>query len=132
MLTTFDSPDFVFTCTSRIRSNTPLQSLTMANDEAMVELARGLGRRLLEVKGSDEERIKRAYELCLSRPPASHESVILQKFLKQQIVEFKADASAAIKAAGSDLPEGADPAQSAAWNSVARALINLDEFITRE
>jgi cytochrome c553 len=132
MLTTFDSPDFVFACTSRNRSNTPLQSLTMANDEAMVELARGLGRRLLKTKGTDEARIKRAYEICLSRPPAPYESVLLLKFLKQQTAEFSADAAAAGQAAGPELPEGAMPAQAAAWVAVARALINLDEFITRE
>lgn len=133
MLTTFDSPDFVFTCTSRLRSNTPLQSLAMANDEAMVELARGLGIRVLkEETGTDEARIKRAFMLCLSRPPTSHESGLLVQYLKQQTDEFNADASAAGEAAGPGLPEGVKPVQAAVWTAAARALINLDEFITRE
>ena len=45
MLTTFDTPRFNTTCTRRMRSNTPLQALTLANDEAMLETARALGRR---------------------------------------------------------------------------------------
>jgi hypothetical protein len=132
MLTTFDSPDFVFTCTSRIRSNTPLQSLTMANDEVMVELARGLGRRLLKVKGSNEARIKRAFKLCLARLSTPHETELLVKFMNQQTKEFEADPASAGKAAGPKIPEGVQPAEAAAWTALARALINLDEFITRE
>jgi len=54
MLTTFDAPDFQSVCTHRVRSNTPLQSLTMANDKALFEMAQGLARRLLtEVDGVD-------------------------------------------------------------------------------
>ena len=47
MLTTFDTPDFNTTCTRRTRSNTPLQSLTLANDVAMIEAARAMAKRLL-------------------------------------------------------------------------------------
>ena len=31
-----------------------------------------------------------------------------------------------------DLPEGTDAPELAAWSSVSRVLLNLDEFITRE
>ncbi|HQR33074.1 MAG TPA: PSD1 and planctomycete cytochrome C domain-containing protein, partial [Blastocatellia bacterium] len=37
LFTTFDSPDFQQVCTRRFRSNTPLQSLTLANDPAFLE-----------------------------------------------------------------------------------------------
>ena len=33
---------------------------------------------------------------------------------------------------GSEAVPGAEPARAAAWTAVARVLINLDEFITRE
>ncbi len=46
LFATFDAPDFQTACTRRPRSNTPLQSLTVANDAAFVELAQGLALRL--------------------------------------------------------------------------------------
>ncbi len=48
LFTTFDAPDFQTSCTRRPRSNTPLQSLTVANDAAFVELAQGLALRLAQ------------------------------------------------------------------------------------
>ncbi len=51
MLTTFDVPSLNQTCTRRDRSNTPLQSLTMANDEAMFEMTQALARRVLSRTG---------------------------------------------------------------------------------
>ena len=41
-LTVFDAPDGTSTCTRRIRSNTPLQALTLLNDQAFLEMAQGL------------------------------------------------------------------------------------------
>ncbi|MEK6233099.1 MAG: DUF1553 domain-containing protein, partial [Planctomycetales bacterium] len=46
MLETFDSPKFNAACTQRDRSNTPLQSLTIANSQAMFELAGHFGARI--------------------------------------------------------------------------------------
>ena len=48
LFTTFDAPDFSTVCTRRIRSNTPLQALTVANDEAFVEIAQGLAARVIK------------------------------------------------------------------------------------
>ncbi len=44
-LTTFDAPGGVQACTRRLRSDTPLQALTLLNDPAFVEIARGLAAR---------------------------------------------------------------------------------------
>ena len=41
-MSVFDFPDPNVTCTRRVRSNTPLQSLTLANDETFFEFAKAL------------------------------------------------------------------------------------------
>lgn len=133
LLTTFDSPDFQSVCTGRVRSNTPLQSLTLANDESLFELAQGLGARLLrEVPDDDDERIRRAFLLCYSRPPSLSERNAVASFCKTQFASFQADPAAAGMVASDMRPEGVDVATAAAWTAVARALMNTDEFITRE
>jgi len=133
MLTTFDVPRFNTTCTRRTRSNTPLQSLTMANDETMLEFAQALGRRLAkQLSNSDNERIDYGYLLCFSRYPDEVERNELLNFLAQQRREFENSPEAATKIVGDKVPEGVSVNETAAWTTLARVLMNLDEFITRE
>lgn len=132
MLSTFDAPDFSTTCTRRESSNTPLQSLAVANDQAMVELAQGLARRLIRSADTDQQRIEWAYWICFSRPPTDFERHRVQQYLSQQREQFSERPEDAGRVAGEPLPDGSCVDQVAAWTSVARVLINLDEFITRE
>jgi hypothetical protein len=130
MLTTFDSPVFNTACTFRQRSNTPLQALTMANDETMVEMARALGRRIWAHSGNDRDRLDYAYQLCFSRPVEAYELGRLEQYLDQQRQEYAVAQEAAGKLAGE---AGEKPAaEAAAWTALARVLLNLDEFVTRE
>ena len=132
MLSNFDTPNFQAVCTRRERSNTPLQSLNLANDPAMIEIARGLARRVLsEDHGGGGAGIKRAFELCLSRPPTGEEAARLAVYFRQQQRAYQSDAESATAIAPSDLPAHIDPAAGAAWTALARVLLNLDEFITR-
>jgi mono/diheme cytochrome c family protein len=124
MLTTFDTPRFNTTCTMRVRSNTPLQSLTMANDEAMLEMAAALGRRIQQQTDLDEERIRFAFRLCFAREPRPEESTRLLTFLKDNRQQFETVTvePGAIQQAAEDRM----------WTIVSRTLMNLDEFIVRE
>jgi len=137
LLTTFDSPDFQSVCTARVRSNTPLQSLTLANDEAMFELAQGLAARLLEtVPGTAEsatrERIRLAFAICFSRAPTANEVNAVGSFLEGRIAEFVRHPDRARAVSPSrPLPAG-KAAPAASWTAVARALLNTDEFLVRE
>jgi len=134
-LTVFDFPESNVTCTRRVRSNTPLQALTLANDEVFVECARVLARRVLaEEHPDDVSRIASAFSRCLARSPSETEMDRLARFLLERRAEFHVDSSSAAKlaGAGSEASAGEDAVDVAAWTELARALLNLDEFITRE
>lgn len=109
MLSTFDTPDFNTTCTQRERSNTPLQSLTLANDPAQMEFVHALAKRLQkETSLTDSQRIERCFHLCLCRPPSKEESSRLLKYFQTH----------------NDAAKG--------WIGVVRVVVNLDEFVTRD
>lgn len=112
MLETFDVPKFNATCTRRDRSNTPLQSLTVANSQAMYELAQAFGDTLASADGSERERLKLGFRKCFSRVPNQRELDALEGYLKTSQQRFQETEQA--------------------WTAVARLLMNLDEFITRE
>ncbi|HEY1380275.1 MAG TPA: PSD1 and planctomycete cytochrome C domain-containing protein [Gemmataceae bacterium] len=131
-LLVFDAPDAASSCTRRLRSNTPLQALTLLNDQAYVELAAGLAGRLLrEPAADDDARLRSAVRLCLGRDPAPAELARLRQFLDLQTAEYESDSEAAKKLAAG-VGVDVEPTRAAAWAAVARVLINLDEFITRE
>jgi hypothetical protein len=112
-LIVFDAPDAGTTCTRRNRSNTPLQALTLLNDQGFYEFAQALARRVLkEGPADDGGRVAYAFRLCLGRPPRERERQVLLRLLQRE--------------------RGAAGPEAAAWTSVARVLLNLDEFITRE
>ncbi len=111
-LTVFDAPNASQTCTRRNRSNTPLQALTLLNDEMFFECAQALAPQLERAAGDDIARIDAAYRRCFARRPNAAEGATLLALLADE------------------RRDGAD--ERAAWTSVARVLLNLDEFITRE
>ena len=110
-----------------------MQALNLLNDPAFFEAAQGLAARVLTEAPSDEfrDRLTHAYRLCLSRKPSSREADRLATYFEQQREIFSADEAARAEAASFHAPDVARE-EAAAWVSVSRALMNLDEFITRE
>lgn len=133
-LMTFDAPDANTACTRRPRSNTPLQALTLANDRVFVEAAQGLAVRVLKESPSaaEPERLRHAFRLCFAREPSAVESARLAQLLASQRQTFAGAEEDAKKVAPVNLPAEVAVADAAAWTAVARVLLNLDEFITRE
>ncbi len=132
-LMVFDAPESTTTCTRRNRSNTPLQSLTLLNDQAFFEFAQALaGRALREGPKNEDKRVRYLFRLCLSREPSDAELQRLVRLAAEQRAEFEADPEAAKSLASTEFAKGIEPKQFAAWAMVARVLLNLDEFITRE
>lgn len=131
-LTTFDAPDSNLTCTRRLRSTTPLQALNLLNDPVFFEAAQALAVRVLrEAPGGVDSRLDYAFELCLARKPSMSEREKLRAYLDKQATIFHEESGAANQALPAKL-EGIDPVTAGTWVALSRALLNLDEFITRE
>ena len=132
MLTTFDSPRFNTTCTRRDRSNTPLQSLTLSNDQSMVEFARGFAARIMaSSEDVHENRLAMAFNIAMSRAPSSLEMERLTAYWDKVFEDFRQnpDAARALLGIGESTKNFEEDA---AWTAICRVLLNLDEFITRE
>jgi len=126
--TTFDAPSGEACVARRDLSNTPLQSLTLLNDESFIEAAQALGRQALSQPDDDEARLTHLFRRCLTRPPRASETGILVALLNDTRGRLARGELNAAEIA----PEGGGPAaERAAWTVVARALLNLDETITK-
>ncbi|WP_435010281.1 PSD1 and planctomycete cytochrome C domain-containing protein [Tundrisphaera lichenicola] len=85
MLSVFDAPSIVTTCTRRTASTMPLQSLSLLNSRFVVDRARGFSDRLRREAGEDpDRRISRAFLLATGRPPVEEERSAALKFLALQ------------------------------------------------
>jgi hypothetical protein len=112
LLAAFDVPDGNQVCPRRDRSNTPIQALTLLNDPAFVECTQALGLRLIQISGGREQRLRQAFPLCLGRPASKAELDVMRDLVTKQEQQKQTERSV--------------------WTGVARTLLNLEEFITRE
>jgi hypothetical protein len=133
LFATFDAPDGNTVCTRRARSNTPLGALMLANDGSLFEMFQGLALRTLkEAPSGDADRVRYAFRRCLSREPSLVEVQRLVRYVQAQRAALAAAPDQATKIAPAPLPEGVSAPEAATWVSLARVLMNLDEFITRD
>ena len=119
----------------RARSNTPLQALVLLNDPTYVESARALAALMIHEGGAQAKtRIERGFQRVLSRVPRAQELEVLSALLERHYDQYRADQAAALAIIGTGLapnPGDIDPVDLAAWTSVARVILNLQETITR-
>jgi hypothetical protein len=96
---TFDATSREFCTVRRVRTNTPLQALTLLNDEAFFEAARALGARALaEVSASatqaaaslEKTRAAYAFRLCTSRAPTEAEATRIVRSYEVQRAHYRA------------------------------------------
>jgi len=131
----FDAPSREECTAERSRSNIPQQALALLNDPSYVEASRAFAERIIREGGADRQgRIAFAFEVALSRRPTADEVRLLSALHETHEAEFRADEKSAReflsvgqKPAPTDIPA----ADLAAWTSVARAILNLHETITR-
>jgi hypothetical protein len=128
MSSTFDAPSGEACLAKREVTNSALQALTMLNDAVLLDVARTLAKRTAEQKGETADRVAYLFRLCLVRPPTAEEVTRISKFYESQRPRFATDPDRADAVAGI----GANAAERAAWTATARAILNLDEFVSKE
>ena len=134
-LVAFDAPTREECAAERNRSNIPQQALVLLNDPTYVEASRALAVRVLREGGVDtESRLAWAWRQVLCRAPRPDEILTIKALLVRQLAEYRADTTAAqalITTGQTPPPKVVEPAELAAWTSIARVLLNLHETITR-
>ena len=134
-LANFDAPPREECVAQRTQSNTPQQALTLLNDPTYVEAARVFAARIIKEGGPTTfERLTWAFRQALSREPRPQELPVLSELLGKHRGQFATTRPSAEQfvSIGQAAPsKDADPAELAAWTSVARTILNLHETITR-
>jgi hypothetical protein len=134
-LLAFDAPTREECTADRPISSTPTAALVLLNDPSFVEAARALAAKILANDMSDDnERIHWAWRQVLGRAALSEEAMLLADLLKKHRTQFAADpksAEALVSVGISERPQVDNIAELAAWTSVSRVLLNLNETITR-
>jgi hypothetical protein len=124
----FDGPTGETCVAERNRSNTPLQALTLLNDEMFLEMARAMAKQTLEIPSASETaKATRLFRRVVTRPPTEDELAAIVSFQQAQLKRLSAGE---LQSAKIGKNKQATP-EFASWVMVARALINLDETITK-
>ena len=135
-LAAFDAPDREKCTARRPRTNTPLQALVLMNDPTFVEAARALAEKLiLESEDTPAERVRYAFLRAVAREPRPEEVRLLVQLAQDEGRRFASAPHEAAKliAVGESTPDSRlEQVELATWTTVASAILNLDETITKE
>ena len=135
-LLTFDAPTREECTVNRAVSNTPLQALVLLNDPIFVEAARVFAQNILASGSKNfDDQLDWAFQRALNRSPVKEERRILSKLYKKSLPGFRAgnaeNAQKLVSVGESPVPAGMKQPELAAMTTVARAILNLHETITR-
>ncbi len=124
---TFDGTSGEACLPRREVSNSPLQALSLMNDTVFVEAAQALGRQFAALPGERVTRVSALFRHITGRTITPDELAVLVEYLTQQQARFESkQLDPAVLTGGDANPERA------AWTALARALLNLDETMTKE
>jgi hypothetical protein len=135
MLKALDAPSREECTAQRPRSNTPLAALTLLNDPSFVEAARVFAQRILtEGESQTQQRLDYAFRLAVSHRPDETQRRLLTRLLETRRQQFAHDPRAAsqlIRTGSAPVARSMDLVELASWTSVARAILNMKETVTR-
>jgi hypothetical protein len=129
---TFDATSREFCTVRRVRTNTPLQALTLLNDPASFEAARALAVRMVTAGPDARSRVAFGVKLVLARLAEPAELDRLVALYRVERDHYLARPAAAAQVLAGTATRQADAADLAAWTIVANVLLNLDEAVTKE
>ena len=127
---TFDATSREVCTARRVRTNTPLQALTLLNDPVSFEAARALAKRMISAGTTPRARAAFGVKLVLSRAPTSAELDRLIALYQTERLHYASHQDDARRVIGESPRQGANDL--AAWTMVANVLLNLDETVTKE
>ena len=112
----------------RIRTNTPLQALNLLNDSVYIEAAQHFAQRIKNlVPENASKQISKGYELAFNKSISAEQQKVFEKLYNKAFAKYSQDSLKAEQITGD---KKADPAAAALF-MVATALLNTDEFLTK-
>ncbi len=133
-MTTFDAPDRETCLVRRARTNTPLQALVLLNDPTYVEAARKLADRAMAASPDDGERARQLFRMVLTRNPTADEVKTIAKMKQTALAKFTAApplADKLLQVGRAARDDRFTAPEAAAWTTVASAVLNLSEAVTK-
>lgn len=112
MLAAFDAPSGEACLARREASNSPLQALTLLNDEMFLEMAKHLGAEAAKREGTIDDKLLWIWRRCLTRPPTDAEKQLFTDWAKKLVADKK-------------------ESEASILTQFARTLFNVDELVTK-
>jgi hypothetical protein len=117
------------------RTNTPLQALTLLNDQTYLEASRALATQAWHAANEPAARLRLIFRRVLSREPEARELAVLEREVTRALAHYRAhptDAAAFLRI-GQHPPDASVPVpELAAYTLAASLTLNLDEALTHE
>jgi hypothetical protein len=118
---------------NRVSSNTPLQALVLLNDPIFLEASRVFAANILRSGAGWDAQLNFAFSRALNRLPSPDDRKVLTDLHEKSLKSFgsgESNAEQFLSVGEAPLPE-TDHVKLAAMTTVARAILNLHEAITR-
>ena len=133
-LATFDAAGREACAVRNVRTSTPLQALTLLNDETYLEAARHLAARMLQAGADEQSRIAFGLKVACMEADAELMSIFTRSLqdYRQAMMANPEQAKALVSIGDSPPQSGLDLTEHAAYACVAAVLLNLDQTITKE
>lgn len=126
----FDSPGRNLCVSRRIRTNTPLQALTLLNDTVYIEAAYALAKQLQNKPyPSTKAQLTDGYRQVMLREPDADKLRAIEELYSDALAHYQTNPANGIRQTIAH--QSSADAELKALTLVANVLLNMDEFITK-